>query len=120
MSATILVVDDDAAIRETLRDILQDEGYGVIEARDGAEGLSAVAGHHPDLILLDLHMPRVDGWQMYRRLHECGATPPTVIMTAGRNAALEARALKAAGSLAKPFDLDEVLAAVEDVLAEGH
>ena len=120
MPATILVVDDDAAIRETLHDILADEGYGVIEASDGVEGLSAVATHHPDLILLDLHMPHVDGWEMFRRLHERGDATPAVIMTAGRNAATEARALHAAGALAKPFDLDDVLSAVEEILIGGR
>lgn len=120
MTSTILVVDDDAAIRETLRDILEDEGYAVLEASNGVEGLSAVAHHRPDLILLDLHMPQIDGWQMYRRLDTLGAPPPTVIMTAGRNAAQEARTLHAAGSLAKPFDLDDVLAAVETILTPGQ
>jgi two-component system, NtrC family, nitrogen regulation response regulator NtrX len=117
MTHTVLIVDDDAGIRETLRAILEDEGYSVLEAADGIAGLALLASDCPQLLLLDLNMPRLNGWEMYAAMQARGAAVPTVIMTAGYGAAEEAARLGARGSLAKPFDLDEVLRTVLDLTA---
>jgi two-component system nitrogen regulation response regulator NtrX len=116
MAALVLIVDDDDGIRLTLRDILEDEGYDVFEARDGVEGYAAVERHNPQIMLLDLNMPRMSGWELFERLQEAQLGVPTVIMTAGRRAADEASRLHAAASLAKPFDVDDVLTTVERLL----
>lgn len=116
MAALVLIVDDDDGIRLTLRDILEDEGYDVFEARDGVEGLEAVEQHNPQIMLLDLNMPRMSGWELFERLQAARIGVPTVIMTAGRRAADEAARLHAAASLAKPFDVDDVLTTVERLL----
>ena len=118
MAAVVLIVDDDDGIRTTLRDILEDEGYDVFEARDGIEGLAAVQGHSPSVLLLDLNMPRMSGWELFQRLQEAHIGVPTVIMTAGRRAADEALRLNAAASLAKPFDVEDVLTTVESLLPQ--
>ena len=82
--AVILVVDDEEEIRELCRVNLEFEGYEVIEAADGVEALAAATQHHPDLIFLDLMMPRMDGWEVLRRLKERNetATIPVVLLTA--------------------------------------
>jgi DNA-binding response OmpR family regulator len=118
MAAVVLIVDDDDGIRMTLRDILEDEGYDVFEARDGIEGLAAVEGYNPAVLLLDLNMPRMSGWELFQRLKDANIGVPTVIMTAGRRAADEASRLNAAASLSKPFDMDDVLNTVERLLPQ--
>src|SRR5213592_4125219 len=79
----ILVVDDEPAVRESLRRALSLEGYDVDLAADGAEALDAVAGHaDPDAILLDVLMPRVDGLEVARRLRAKGVRTPILMLTA--------------------------------------
>lgn len=79
----ILIVDDDGLQRKALRDSLSKKGYAVIEAMDGIEGLAAAVREHPDLILLDVRMPRMDGITMMDRLRkdEWGKTAPIIILT---------------------------------------
>ncbi|MGO8992509.1 MAG: response regulator [Polyangiaceae bacterium] len=82
MDATVLIVDDDSDIRFTLRQILRDEGFRVLQARDGLEALERIAEEEPDLVLLDLVMPVVDGWEVLRTLRRCRADLPIVILSA--------------------------------------
>jgi DNA-binding NtrC family response regulator len=117
MQKTVLVIDDDVDVRNILRFVLEDEGYLVQEAADGFAGLAAVDAYHPQLILLDLNMPTLDGWAMCEQMHLRASTIPTVIMTAGRNSATEAARLGCAGSLVKPFELDDVVATVSRLAA---
>ena len=112
MSGRVLVVDDDTAIREFVALALQDEGYAVATAADGREALERCAAFGPDLVLLDLNMPGLDGWQTRARLRETAPRLPVVFMTAGQHAASEAARHDAAGALPKPFDLDQLLALV--------
>jgi CheY-like chemotaxis protein len=110
--ATILVVDDDDAIRTFVGEALEDEGYTVCAARDGREALAAAAAAPPCAILLDMRMPTMDGWAFaaaYRARTDRPA--PLVCMTAAA-AGARARAVAAAATLAKPFDLDALLATV--------
>jgi CheY-like chemotaxis protein len=85
---TILVVDDDECIRQELVEALRDEGFEMLAACDGAEALAQMSARHPDLVLLDLMMPRVNGWQVLdqvqreRRLQDI----PVFVLTAAQNA----------------------------------
>lgn len=111
----ILVVDDNDAIREIVSDALSLYGYEVLTARNGEEALEA-AGQKPSLILLDLMMPGLDGPSVSRRLAEQGCFAPVVVVTADRTGAARAKEMGAVAFLAKPFDLDGLLATIERVL----
>jgi CheY-like chemotaxis protein len=108
----VLVVDDDAFIRQTVGEILALEGYPVVEAGDGAEALTIIENlpHPPAAIFLDMRMPIMDGWAFateYRR--RPGPHADIVVMTAARDAHAWATEVGAAGTLAKPFNLDALL-----------
>jgi CheY-like chemotaxis protein len=112
----ILVVDDDAAVRQLLIGLLTEEGYRVLDAPDGAAALARVQVTAPSLILLDMRMPVLDGWEFARR-YRAGPGPhaPIICVTAAVDAgAVAARGAQigAVASLSKPFDLDELLAVV--------
>jgi two-component system, chemotaxis family, chemotaxis protein CheY len=109
----VLVVDDDESIRQIVRLCLGDEGYDVFEAANGLDALALLPDCRPDLILLDLRMPVMDGWEFARR-YRLGPGPhvPIVAFIAALNAEMEAADLDAASVLAKPFDLEELLAIV--------
>ena len=79
---TILVVDDEPAVREALERALRTAGYVVRLATNGAEGLEAVADQHPDLVVLDVLMPVMDGFEACRRLREAGDRTPVLMLTA--------------------------------------
>lgn len=113
MPRRILVIDDDLAILATVSDILHDEGYQVQMAMNGAEGLAALEQFSPELILLDMRMPVLDGWGFATALRERGVNIPIVVMTATQDARRWAREIGAAYVLAKPFDLMELLNVVE-------
>lgn len=111
--AHVLVVDDDRGIREFVRTVLADEGYSVTEATDGQEALERVAVRRPDVILLDMRMPVMDGWEFARTYRQQpGPHAPIVIVTAALDVAKDAREIGADGFLAKPFQLDDLLALV--------
>jgi excisionase family DNA binding protein len=109
----ILLVDDDAKVRELVRINLEFEGYTVREAAGASEGLAAIEEAKPDLVLLDVMMPQVDGWEMLRVIQErygVGAIP--VVMFSGKvNDRAEAQAASrgASGFVGKPFDLQELV-----------
>jgi CheY-like chemotaxis protein len=111
-AGTILVIEDDAGIREALSDYLRSEGFLVDVAGDGAEGLERLAARRPDVILVDLAMPVMNGGQFLARLRADQATRtlPVVLMTGTRPPGGMAAAADAV--LQKPFDLDELLAVV--------
>lgn len=109
----ILVVDDDPAIRRTVAEILAFEAYTVETAPDGAQALQAVERERPGLVLLDMRMPVLDGWGFAQALKERNIALPIVVMTAARDSARWAAEIGAAGHLAKPFDLLDLLAVVE-------
>jgi two-component system, OmpR family, response regulator MprA len=112
MSQHILIVDDDFAIRQAITMILESENYTVTSAADGVEALDRIAESKPAVVLLDLQMPVLTGWDVMARLRDAGSTVPVVVMTAGYRAQAEAAAHQAAGFLAKPFELDDVLSVV--------
>ena len=113
-SARVLVVDDDKGIREFVRTVLSDEGYDVAEATDGQQALDRVAQRRPDVILLDMRMPVMDGWEFARTYRERpGPHAPIVIVTAALDVAKDAKEIGADGFLAKPFQLDDLLQLVQ-------
>lgn len=80
---TILVVDDERALREALKDKLMSEGYDVLEAKDGKDGLNKALAEHPDLILLDVMMPKMDGVKVVENLQDdkWGKTAKVIMLT---------------------------------------
>ncbi len=118
----LLIVDDDKEIRDALTEVLEDEGYVVEAAVNGADALSrlrAGSGALPGLILLDLMMPIMDGPQF--RSAQLGdprlATIPILVLSADRNATLKGEALGGAEACTKPIRLETLLAAIERTLS---
>jgi excisionase family DNA binding protein len=115
----VLIVDDDPRIREFVRVNLEMDGYVVREAGSADEGLAALEEQAPDLILLDVMMPGVDGWEMLRRMqerHGMGSIP--VIMFSGQveSSDDDAQARGAQGFLGKPFNPQDLIARTKELL----
>jgi len=115
----ILVIDDDINILEAVSYTLRLHGYQVATAKDGAEGLAVLEGTLPRLILLDMRMPGIDGWEFTRVLRAREIQAKIAIMTATTNIRRWADDVGAAGYLAKPFDLVELIAVVQRLLGES-
>jgi excisionase family DNA binding protein len=115
---TVLVVDDDARLREYVRVNLELEGYTVLEAGDAEEGMNVLEGVVPQLILLGVMMPRIDGWEMLQRIQERhGAIP--VIMFSGKvdeRSARDAHERGATGFVGKPFDPQQLIEQAKQIL----
>jgi len=109
----VLVVDDDEVILAAVSGILGQEGYRVETATNGSEALEAIERSHPDLVLLDMRMPVLDGWALARVLRERDIDLRIVVMTAAQDARRWADEIGANAYLAKPFDLDDLIAIVE-------
>ena len=115
---TVLVVDDEAEIRASLRGVLSDEGLRVVEADDGRRALDLLRAERPELVLLDVWMPEVDGIELLRRLQE-EPGPPHVIMISGHGnveTAVKATKLGAFDFIEKPFSIEALLAVVNRAL----
>lgn len=115
----ILVVEDDLQLRESVSHTLSQEGYDVITARNGSEGLELASIEPPDLVLLDLMMPVMSGWEFRERQqrHPQLAAIPVVVMTA--TPSLEAAAIEAADLLLKPVRINDLLATVVRHIGEA-
>jgi CheY-like chemotaxis protein len=114
----ILVIEDDDMSREGVAEVLTDEGYEVLAARDGVEGLALIPTYHPELVLTDLHMPNLDGWGVIEHLKQTYPTLPVIIFTSDIeiDAWREAQRLGVRGFVNKPLDLDELIRHVKRVL----
>jgi two-component system, chemotaxis family, chemotaxis protein CheY len=112
-AAPILVVDDDPSILETVRAILEAEGYPVVTAANGRDALDVLERVTPFLMLLDMRMPVLDGWGFARELRQRGRQIPIVVMTAARDAGRWAEEIAATAALSKPFGFDDLLRAVD-------
>ena len=110
---SILVVDDDHAIRDALALLLEDEGYAVLAAPDGLAALAVVARDSPDLVITDLYMPGLDGVGLMARLRSERPDLPIVVVSAG----IRVSPPDGVPFFAKPFDSEELLAAVASLLA---
>ncbi|MFJ9697142.1 response regulator transcription factor [Kitasatospora sp. NPDC101183] len=116
--ARLLVVDDEPALRDALESSLAFEGYEVATATDGYEALESVERDRPDLVLLDIMMPRMDGLTAVRRMRSRGDTVPVLMLTARDAVGDRVTGLDVGADdyLAKPFELDELLARVRALL----
>ncbi len=117
---TVLVVDDEPVLRTIVREILHEEGYAVIEAADGRGMLEIMARERPDLVLMDVMMPGVDGREAYRQLrsHPEHRDIPVVMMSA----AVKPHGLDPtiAGFVAKPFDITDLIGLVARLIGHSH
>lgn len=113
----ILVAEDDDILRETLSETLRVEGYIVAGASDGAEALAALEKLHPNVVLLDITMPVLDGKAFARELETRGLRVPILVMTAAADADSCAEEIDADGWVGKPFKLSELLPAIERLCA---
>ena len=119
MAPRILVVDDEPDVLLMLRMSLEDEGYDVVLAPDGQAGLERIAEHRPDLVLLDLMKPVLDGWAVLERKRNDGDSTPVVVLSAKSDPddIDRALALGAVDYVGKPFDLDRLMALVASLLS---
>ena len=113
----VLVVEDERDTRQTLAEVLTEEGYLVDVASHGAEALERARSALPDIVLLDLNMPVMDGWGFRAALQEIdgGERPKIILLTADYNSREKAARIGARAYLTKPFDLDELLATISAV-----
>ena len=121
MSTKILVVDDDSNICELLRLYLEKEGYQVYFANDGNAAVAAFAAHGPDLVLLDIMLPGLDGWQVCREIRKTSRAP--IIMLTAKGEVFDkvlGLELGADDYVTKPFDTKEVLARMKAVLRRAE
>ncbi len=118
MRPTILIIDDDEKIISMLRRGLAFEGYEVLTASNGAEGLNKMLENDPALMVLDVMMPQVDGFEVCRRVREAGISVPILMLTAKDEVENRVRGLDAGADdyLVKPFALEELLARVRALL----
>ncbi|CAH0117844.1 MULTISPECIES: response regulator transcription factor [unclassified Paenibacillus] len=118
MRSNVLVVDDDEKITSMLRRGLAFEGYHVVTARNGAEGLKLIAESEPDIMILDVMMPQLDGWEVCRRVREAGSSVPILMLTAKDEVQSRVKGLDLGADdyLVKPFALEELLARVRALL----
>ncbi len=114
----ILVVDDDEQIRKSLCKVLRSEGYEVVLAADGQEGIDQFDSKPIDLLLLDLNLPRKSGWDIFERITSMDPLLPIIIIT-GRENQYEMAAVAGAGALIeKPLDVRFLLQTITELLAE--
>ncbi len=112
----MLIIEDDAAIRGLLEDVLRSEGYLVASASNGVDGLACMRQETPDLLLLDLMLPDMNGWtllQLRERDREIAHIPVLVISAAGPTGIADAQELGAPVYMAKPFDIEQLLKQIE-------
>lgn len=114
----VLVVDDDKAVRESLRRSLEFNGYAVSLAADGAEALAGIGGVNPDVVVMDVMMPRLDGLEATRALRAAGHDVPILVLTARDAVGDRVEGLDAGADdyLTKPFALQELLARLRALL----
>lgn len=116
-----LVVDDDDEFRGVLRDVLERAGYEVALASGGRAGLTASTTARPDIVLLDLSMPGIDGWQVLEGIRERGTMPPVIVISAYARESDKVRALRMGADdyVTKPFSTPELLARMVSVMRRG-
>ncbi|VAX36262.1 hypothetical protein MNBD_PLANCTO02-926 [hydrothermal vent metagenome] len=120
----VLLVDDDEEILAVTKMVLESNGYEVITAQDGCEGLTCIERDRPDVVVLDLVMPRRNGFSLLERLHVDASHParsPRIIMTTGNDEQRHRDSAKSRGVdifLPKPYDVDELIECIEKLLSE--
>ncbi len=121
MAETILVIEDDPLQADVVRVLLEHSGFRVIHALDGVEGLRRLYDIQPDLVVLDLMLPHVDGWEVCRRIREM-LTVPIIIMTSRRSDEEKVKGLRMGADdyIVKPFNPQELAARISAVLRRTH
>lgn len=119
---TILIIEDEPAIADILADNLQDEGYETLLAADGPGGLERWQRDLPNLVILDVMLPQLSGYEVCRTMRERGDTTPVLFLSAKGQVEDRVRGLRAGGDdyLPKPFHLGEFLLRVENLLRRQH
>ena len=114
-SKTILIVDDDTELSDGLRIMLERQGYRVLQARDGQQGKSLIYQHHPDLVILDMMMPRMGGYPVLEHFRGKTDAPPIIMITANEGSRHKAYAeyLGVVDYIRKPFAMERLLEAVD-------
>lgn len=110
------MIDDEANVRDLLRRVLEEAGYAVETAADGQEGLEKILNNRPDLVVLDLMMPVLDGWAVLKRL-ERREPPPVVLMLSAYTNRRDAIQAGAAECLSKPFKVADIVEVCERALS---
>jgi DNA-binding response OmpR family regulator len=112
---TILIVDDDTELSDGLRSVLEKQGFRVIQARDGQQGKQAIYNNHPDLVILDMMMPRMGGYPVLEHFRGKSDAPPIIMITANEGSRHKAYAeyLGVVDYIRKPFAMERLLEAVE-------
>jgi DNA-binding response OmpR family regulator len=112
---TILIVDDDNELSDGLRTVLEKQGHRVVQARDGQQGKQAIYNHRPDLVILDMMMPRMGGYPVLEHFRGKTDAPPIIMITANEGSRHKAYAeyLGVVDYIRKPFAMERLLEAVE-------
>ncbi|MES2513046.1 MAG: response regulator transcription factor [Bacteroidota bacterium] len=118
MSTKVLIIEDELALQQTLKLNLELENYQVEVCGSGGEALSMIRGFNPELILLDIMLPGIDGMEIYKQLKELKINTPVIFLTAKNNVQdkIEGLKLGADDYITKPFDLEELLLRIQNVL----
>jgi len=119
MPYRILVVDDDPAIRRLLSLLLSDVGHAVNTVADGIEALECLQSAPPDLLLVDLNLPRLGGLDLLRQLPNLSSPPPAIVVSGQLGSRREALGLGAAAFVPKPFEVDSLLSLVGGTLGRS-
>ncbi len=117
----ILIVDDDLELSDAIRAVLENQGHKVLQARDGQQGKQMVYQHRPDLVVLDMMMPRMGGYPVLEHFKGKTDAPPIIMITANEGSRHKAYAeyLGVVEYLRKPFAMEKLLEAVNKGLSEG-
>ena len=118
-SKTILIVDDDTELSDGLRIMLERQGYRVLQARDGQQGKSLIYQHHPDLVILDMMMPRMGGYPVLEHFRGKTDAPPIIMITANEGSRHKAYAeyLGVVDYIRKPFAMERLMESVQKGLS---
>ena len=122
MAATILIVEDEHAVARGVQYALQQEGYSVAFARSGEEGLEFASQQAPDLVILDVRLPGMDGFEMLRRLRASGSKAPVLVLTARDDEVDKVIGLELGADdyLTKPFGLRELMSRIKALLRRAY
>ena len=122
MAATILIVEDEHAVARGIQYALQQEGYEVAVARSGEEGLEIATRQAPDLVVLDVRLPGMDGFEVLRRLRAAGAKMPVLVLTARDDEVDKVIGLELGADdyLTKPFGLRELMSRIKALLRRSY